>query len=148
MSIIKPLAQNHLEQVYQIGQDCLPGEAWSFGSIAAELDNPNSATFVAVEDDKVIGFINAHFVLDECYLNNMAVVSHYRKHGVGNSLIEALMQFAERKDFAFITLEVRKSNQNAISFYEKHGFVFVGERKNFYDHPNENALLFTKKYKD
>ena len=44
----------------------------------------------------------------------------------------------------FITLEVRESNLGAISLYEKAGFEKVGVRKNFYSHPTENAVLYTK----
>ena len=43
-----------------------------------------------------------------------------------------------------ITLEVRKSNLPAIRCYQKHGYLLVGERKNFYENPQENALLMTK----
>ena len=41
-------------------------------------------------------------------------------------------------------LEVRESNLAAISLYEKHGFERVGLRKNFYEQPRENAVLYTK----
>ena len=39
-------------------------------------------------------------------------------------------------------LEVRKSNVAAIALYEKAGFTRVGERKNFYTRPREDALLY------
>ena len=45
-------------------------------------------------------------------------------------------------------LEVRKSNENAISLYQKNGFKICGERKNFYKNPTENALLMCLIYKD
>ena len=44
---------------------------------------------------------------------------------------------------AFITLEVRASNNAAIQLYMKHGFAQVGRRKNYYEELNEDAILMT-----
>ena len=43
----------------------------------------------------------------------------------------------------FITLEVRPSNTAALKLYEGFGFEQVGERKNYYSNPAENAVLLT-----
>ena len=85
-----------------------------------------------------------HIVLDECYIANVAVKSTHRKKGYGQLLIENALTVAEDNSCAFITLEVRISNSPAISLYEKCGFEKVGERKNFYSCPTENALIMTK----
>ena len=42
-----------------------------------------------------------------------------------------------------LTLEVRESNAAARSLYAHFGFVKVGERKDFYTEPTENAVLMT-----
>ena len=46
-------------------------------------------------------------------------------------------------DLAFLTLEVRASNAPAIALYRKHGFQAVGQRRNYYQKPDEDALLMT-----
>ena len=46
-------------------------------------------------------------------------------------------------DLAFLTLEVRASNAPAIAPYRKHGFQAVGQRRNYYQKPDEDALLMT-----
>ena len=43
----------------------------------------------------------------------------------------------------FLTLEVRPSNTAAVKLYEGFGFEQVGERKNYYSNPTENAVLLT-----
>ena len=55
-----------------------------------------------------------------------------------------LVTWCQKHDFAFLTLEVRESNAPAIALYSRFGFVRVGERKNYYSDPAENALLMTK----
>ena len=64
--------------------------------------------------------------------------------GFGQKLVENAISVCTDKECAFITLEVRVSNLAAISLYESCGFEKIGERKNFYTSPTENALIMTK----
>lgn len=75
---------------------------------------------------------------------NVAVDENARKKGIGTALINTLVTFAKKNSLAFLTLEVRQSNENAIRLYSNAGFVKVGERKNYYSEPAENAILMTK----
>ncbi len=133
----------HLDEVAAIENDCF-SHPWSRRSLESELKNETSHFLVAVEDGKVIGYIGMSAVIDEGYLFNAAVDSHYRKKGVGSALVRELVTWCQKHDFAFLTLEVRESNAPAITLYSRFGFVRVGERKNYYSDPAENALLMTK----
>jgi ribosomal-protein-alanine N-acetyltransferase len=99
--------------------------------------------YVAVENGAVIGYIGMSFVLDEGYVYNVAVGEAFRKKGVGSALLRSLVTYCQKHDFAFLTLEVRESNAAARSLYAHFGFVKVGERKDFYTEPTENAVLMT-----
>ena len=96
------------------------------------------------EQTELVGYIGMQHILDEGYLANVAVDSAYRRSGVGAALLQRLLAFAQQEKLAFITLEVRQSNQPAIRFYQKYGFEVVGRRRNFYESPTEDALLMTK----
>ena len=133
----------HLDEVAAIENDCF-SHPWSRRILESELQNETSRFLVAVEDGKVIGYIGMSAVIDEGYLFNAAVDSHYRKKGVGSALVRELVTWCQKHDFAFLTLEVRESNAPAIALYSRFGFVRVGERKNYYSDPAENALLMTK----
>ena len=133
----------HLDEVAAIENDCF-SHPWSRRSLESELQNETSRFLVAVEDGKVIGYTGMSAVIDEGYLFNAAVDSHYRKKGVGSALVRELVTWCQKHDFAFLTLEVRESNAPAIALYSRFGFVRVGERKNYYSDPAENALLMTK----
>ena len=132
----------HLDGVCAIENACF-AHPWSRQSIEAELDNETSLFYVAVEDGQVVGYIGMSFVLDEGYIYNVAVKADCRKNGVGSALIQTLVTHCRKNNFAFLTLEVRESNAPARSLYEKFGFIKVGERKNYYSDPTENAILMT-----
>ena len=63
--------------------------------------------------------------------------------GIADALLDALCARAAALDLAFLTLEVRLSNAPAIALYRKHGFQTVGQRRNYYQKPDEDALLMT-----
>lgn len=106
-----------------------------------EYSNESSYTIVAVCGEEIIGYCNLWNICGEVTLNNIAVRKEYRGEGAGSYLLEKALAHFSSCDF--ITLEVRKSNAAAIGLYEKYGFRTVGERKNFYRLPTEDALLMT-----
>ena len=140
---IESMTAAYLDEVATIENDCF-SHPWSRRSLESELQNETSRFLVAVEDGRVIGYIGMSAVIDEGYLFNVAVDRQYRKKGVGSALVRELVTFCQKRNYAFLTLEVRESNAPAISLYSRFGFVRVGERRNFYSKPVENALLMTK----
>ncbi len=141
---IEEMTHETVSAVAQIEQACFTAP-WSYGAFLNELNNPMSVTYVAVSEGTVIGFLNAAFVLDEGSVNNVAVLPAYRGHGVGQALLAQTIACCRKREIASLTLEVRKSNAPAIRLYRKLGFLPVGERRNFYTQPTEDALLLTKK---
>ena len=140
---IEKMNEQHLDGVCKIEQQCFV-HPWSLESIKSELGNENSLFLTATDNDKVIGYIGMNFVLDEGYIYNVAVDRDFRCKGVGSALINELVTYGKKNNFSFLTLEVRESNENARSLYSKFGFIKVGERKNYYSEPTENAILMTK----
>ena len=51
-----------------------------------------------------------------------------------------------REHLAFLTLEVRPSNEPAIQLYYKHGFAQVGRRRGYYQDPKEDAIIMTLEF--
>lgn len=139
---IEEMTAAHVDGVCALENACFV-HPWSRRSVENELDNAQSVFYVAVENGAVIGYIGMSFVLDEGYVYNVAVDETFRKKGVGSALIRSLVTYCQRHNFAFLTLEVRESNAAARSLYAHFGFIKVGERKNFYSEPTENAVLMT-----
>ena len=76
-------------------------------------------------------------------IDAVAVSPEYRRQGIGEKLLLALLEKAKGLALSFVTLEVRESNRAARELYKKHGFADVGKRKNYYDQPREDAILMT-----
>ena len=141
--IIRRMAAEDIPAVAEIEKNCF-SSPWTKEGLEAELTNPQAEFFVLETEGTVAAYMGMHIVLDECYIANVAVSPDFRKRGYGQLLVENALCVAREKSCYFITLEVRVSNLPAISLYKKCGFDEVGERKNFYSAPTENALIMTR----
>lgn len=140
-----PMDKSHLTQIAEIEKECF-SSPWTVPMLEEELNNLCASFIVAQgEDGTVLGYAGLHVAVDEGYIDNIAVREDYRRQGVGQALLGAFMRFGQEK-LAFLTLEVRPSNEPAIQFYMKHGFVQVGRRKNYYTAPREDAILMTLEF--
>lgn len=113
---------------------------WSLNSFKNELLNPHSILRVAEFSGEIVGYIVLRKILDEAELLSIAVKPELRRKGIATELIKNVLD--ELKDSVETCfLEVRVSNKEAISFYEKIGFKKVGLRKKYYLLPEEDAII-------
>ena len=140
--VIEKMTVAHIEDIAKLEKDCF-SSPWSEDGLKSELENKFARFFVAFSGDRVAGYIGSHNVLGEVYITNVAVFPDFRRKGVGKALVEFLVDQMKLEKAEFVTLEVRKSNSNAISLYEKCGFEKVGVRKDFYEKPREDGVLMT-----
>ena len=137
------MAGNHVAQIARLERECF-SSPWSETALLEELSNPQAHFLCAVCDGVVAGYIGVQEIVGEAYITNIAVFSNFRRQGIGEKLLQSAQNGATERECVLITLEVRKSNVPAIALYEKYGFKTVGERKNFYVSPKEDALIMTK----
>lgn len=88
------------------------------------------------------GFISCHHVCSEAEITNVAVLQKKQGQGYAKQLWTGLVEEFEKLDVTTCFLEVRLSNEKARGFYEKIGFVQVGERKKYYHNPIEDAVIY------
>ena len=145
---IVPMTAAHLPQIAALEKLCFPADPWSEELFLAALENPHTAILLAEgEDGAILGYAVLSVILDEGNLDNIAVAPEARRRGVADALLGALTGFG-REHLSVLMLEVRASNAPAIALYEKHGFVAVGRRKNYYDAPKEDAILMTLEFEN
>lgn len=143
---VVPMTADHLDEVAELERICF-STPWSRNMLAEELDNLLSAFLVALDDqDRVVGYAGVQVVLDEGYITNVAVRPECRRQGIAAKLLQVFLDFARANRLAFLTLEVRASNYDAIALYGSRGFRSVGRRKNYYEHPKEDAIIMTLEF--
>ena len=144
MTITKML-ESHVSQIAELEKLCFH-DPWSENSISSEVDNKLSLWLVAIEDNRVIGYVGSQTVLGETDMMNIAVHPDHRKKGVATALINELVSSLALNGSHSLMLEVRASNVPAISVYTKMDFVEVGRRRNYYRKPREDALILRKEW--
>ena len=145
MMNITEMNASRVPQVAQLEQLCF-ADPWSEKSIASELTSKWSYWLVAVEDDRVVGYIGSQSSIDESDVMNVAVHPDYRRKGIAENLINHLVEELKNRGGHALLLEVRASNAPAIALSEKLGFLQVGCRKNYYHNPREDALILRKDF--
>ena len=141
-----PMDRSHLSGVADLEKLCFT-TPWNEAMLEEELYNDTASFIVAQgENGEVLGYAGLHVILDEGYIDNVAVRPEYRRQGIADQLLDVFCRFGEAH-LRFLTLEVRPSNTSAVALYEKHGFKEAGRRKDYYTDPTEDALLLTKEFR-
>ena len=143
--ILTEMKQEHVSQVAALEKICF-SDPWSEKSVASELDNKLAFWLVAVEEERVAGYIGSQTVMDETDMMNVAVHPDFRRKGIAEALVNTLVENLQKMGSRCLTLEVRASNVPAIALYEKLGFSEIGRRKNYYRNPREDALILRKEW--
>ena len=107
------------------------------------LTNRLASYVVARAADTVVGFAGLWVMVDEAHVTTFAVDPGWRRRGVGERLLLALLDIAVARRAREATLEVRLSNVPARRLYEKYGFRPVGIRPRYYSDNGEDALIMT-----
>ena len=144
MEIVK-MTMDHAPQVAALETVCF-SDPWSLNAISSEVTNALSYWLVALDGERVAGYIGSQSVLGEADMMNLAVSPDYRRQGIGQKLVERLICDLKERGTHILVLEVRASNESAISLYQKLGFVQVGRRPNYYYKPREDALILRKEW--
>ncbi len=80
-------------------------------------------------------------ILEEAHITILAVHPDYQGQALGKLLLYALLGDARRRQLERATLEVKPSNQAALSLYQKFGFTEAGRRRRYYKDTGEDALI-------
>jgi len=120
---------------------------WSRQSFVEEMHNDLAVYIVAESQGRIAGYIGAWHVLDEGHITNLAVDTHWRRQGLGRRLLETMETLLRKEGIERITLEVRVSNDSALSLYRRQGYRERGLRKRYYQDNGEDAYIMWKHMK-
>lgn len=144
---LRRLGLSDLKEIEEIERRSYP-TPWSRSMFAGELAKPSSICLGAfegdVEDGKLCGYLVVSRYVDAWHVMNIAVDPEQRGRGVATMLLERLFELTADDARRGYTLEVRVSNETAISLYERLGFESRGIRRGYYTDNREDALIMWK----
>ena len=142
---VRMFSKDDLNAILQIQNACKGIAAWGAHEYEQLAADPRGMLLVAVCEDRmlpeIVGFSALYRVDGEAELWNIAVAPAHRRRGIGRVLL--LEAFGKLADVGAhrVFLEVRESNLAALELYHSLGFVPLSRRKDYYQHPKEDALV-------
>ena len=137
------IVENYRDYAHKIAEAekiCF-SEAWSLTAVEEFFSYDYNAAIVILCNGEFAGYITYSIICGEIQIANVAVLPQSRKMGAAFRLVKRIIAVAKENNCQVIMLEVRASNLPAISLYKKSGFEVVGERKDFYKNPKDDAFL-------
>ena len=118
-------------------------DSWSRTALLETYKQNHAKILLAEEADEILGYVIVYCVLDEAEIARIAVSPKRRRQGVGRCLLDELRRMGKEQGISRILLDVRESNRGARAFYEAYGFAQDGIRRNYYQQPEEHAILMS-----
>jgi ribosomal-protein-alanine N-acetyltransferase len=139
---VQLVTQDQLPQLVELDQLCFGG-LWTLDNYQWELDHPESVliTLSSSNYSYLIGVGCFWSILDEAHITLLAIHPDHQGKGLGKLLLSHLLKEAIKLNLERATLEVKASNEIALSLYQKFGFKIAGRRKGYYQETGEDALV-------
>ena len=115
--------------------------SWTEDMFSSELDKNNGFIYGIYYNASLVGFILINTILDEIHILKFGVLPEFRHIGLGKKLISTVLDLYKDETEKYVWLEVRKSNNIAISLYTSQGFEIKGVRKKYYADNDEDAYV-------
>jgi ribosomal-protein-alanine N-acetyltransferase len=147
--VIEPATLVDLPRLVEIERHSSP-HPWTPDHFRAELGPGSTGVVLVVHEadpqgtSVVLGFCVYRVAADEMHVDNMAIDPGQRRRGLARQLLQAALRRASSLGARTAWLEVRESNQAARRLYEGEGFRRAGRRRDYYQEPDEDALLLRR----
>jgi ribosomal-protein-alanine N-acetyltransferase len=146
--VIDRMTVEDLTAVHEIERESFTAP-WPPHAYRQEIEKNKLAHYlVARYGDRIVGFAGIWLLVDEAHVTTFATRTTWRRQGIGERMILALLDLAAARGAVEATLEVRPTNLAARRLYEKFGFRVVGVRPRYYSDNNEDALIMTTELLD
>lgn len=142
--MIREMLEKDIDTVVQLEKQIfsLP---WTKEQYQYELkENPFAHLIVYEHEGEIVGYCDWWILYDQAQIANIAVKPSMKRCGIGQTLLQHMIEHAIQSDCETMSLEVRVSNTAAIALYEKNEFIKVNIRKAYYEDNHEDAYLMIK----
>lgn len=140
---IRDFKPEDFETLWYIDQECFPaGIAYSRPELKAYIRHQGAITLIAVDGDRIGGFIVAHGGVT-AHVITIDVIASARRLGVGSLLLRAVEDRLQAAGSRAIGLETAVDNISALAFYKRHGYSVIRTWPRYY--PNGVDALVLRK---
>lgn len=141
--IVRKMQKSDVDQIMKIEEVSFGTYHWSGNAFESEIENQLGTYIVLIEADteKLVGYAGFWLILDEAHITTIAVHPDHRQSGLGEILLQNLIELGYKKEAKWLTLEVRAGNIGAQALYYKYGFKSLGLRTAYYQDNGEDALI-------
>ncbi len=131
-----------IDQIMEIESVSFGNFFWTPEAFKAEIENRFGKYFIAEDEKgKVLGYCGFWLIVDEAHITTIAVRPDSRKTGIGELLLQKMLEAGYEKNVKWFTLEVRASNIAAQNLYYKYNFKSLGLRRKYYQDNEEDAMV-------
>ncbi len=113
--------------------------SWTPDRVRRCIRHADYVVAVARSQSHLIGFAIMHFLEHHAHLCLLGIEPEYQRRGVGRRLVAWLEKSARVAGVFTVILEVRESNEAAIRFYRRLGYIDDRTFRGYYA-PDEGAL--------
>lgn len=140
-----PLSLEDVPALLVLEKSCFGTEGFSDAQLRQMITARYGLALGIWEEEVLVGAALLEVLVPESELHSLAVLPAKRRRGLGGILLGAALNEARKRGATQMFLEVRSSNQAAISLYEGAGFMPLSVRRGYYSHPREDALVMRKR---
>jgi ribosomal-protein-alanine N-acetyltransferase len=119
-------------------------QPWPYRAFERFLGQPS---FLVADTGEVVGYVVADDVPNHGrplgHIKDIAVDPTFRGQGIGTTLLERALDVLRERRVGSVKLEVRESNQRALSLYRRYGFVHRKTSPGYYAN-GEDALVLVR----
>jgi [ribosomal protein S18]-alanine N-acetyltransferase len=139
---IRRMTVDDLPVIMEIEASLFP-DPWSEEFFTEEFERHDAYVLENDQSFELAGYLCGWHVLDEFMITNIGIRKELQCSGLGEYLFREVMNLKSEEGVIYCYLEVRESNLPAINLYKKLGFGIIGKRLDYYQHPEENALVMS-----
>ncbi len=140
--------KKHLDAIVELEHAIFP-ILWTKSQVAGCFGRYKQV-WLAQQGEEIVGVLFLLIVAGVCEILNIGLVPKCQGQGIGDVLMNKVVEMASKQNCEEIFLEVRLSNKNAQRFYQKHEFDIINLRKNYYTTKNggrEDAIIMQRRLK-
>lgn len=115
---------------------------WSRQSFWQEASNDKAYYLLALDGERVIGYVGVWILFGEAQITNVAVLPEYQDKGIGRLMMKEIIKISLEHEATSMTLEVRPSNARALHLYKSLGFKSVGRRRGYYEDGEDAEIMW------